>query len=473
LLLNLCSRLVTYHPAVTTLMLWDSRAPKRLIPTFNRYNIVSISVEVGCSFDIQLVKSVANDKSKIKLFLYDNFNWMSRAWEASALHGTISHDQVSALLTVLPIPEGIANPLAQYVATMKQFAESAGTRHCISPDTSFTDIIPSANDVQAFCNNSALYITYILSQDQLPISKTKEYFLPTYDQEQSSTQGYMLVLRHYFQDVLSIPDQQFESETFFFLGDRLTTACDRAAQDQHVVDCSESSADHLSSYTMLSGIMHVCMSMVQVIGKNFWGSSNADSVSLLTLLKALPNHGDINLQKINCYAWLCFLNVILRALVIKATISELNLTSPANLDNSRLPLNQFIQMCKKFAENFVLPSVDRLEADGIKTLHGNTVSLHAVLLMHDIMTMHEMQHAVKHGHPERLQCMLKYWTPMFYAGRGYNYSNECMELLHNLIHDWPKDTALILHCGRVTSPTRQPHHFQHFPQSLLLHNDNL
>ncbi|KAK6993225.1 hypothetical protein R3P38DRAFT_3326484 [Favolaschia claudopus] len=63
------------------------------------------------------------------------------------------------------------------------------------------------------------------------------------------------------------------------------------------------------------------------------------------------------------------------------------------------------------------------------------------------MTMREMCHAVKHGHSERVQRMLKFWTPIFYAGGSYNYANELMELLHNLIHDWPPETAEVLRAG--------------------------
>lgn len=33
---------------------------------------------------------------------------------------------------------------------------------------------------------------------------------------------------------------------------------------------------------------------------------------------------------------------------------------------------------------------------------------------------------------------------MFYAGGGYNYANEAMELLHNLNHDWPDEISPVL-----------------------------
>ncbi|KAJ7642940.1 hypothetical protein B0H17DRAFT_1130126 [Mycena rosella] len=72
-----------------------------------------------------------------------------------------------------------------------------------------------------------------------------------------------------------------------------------------------------------------------------------------------------------------------------------------------------------------------------------------MLLMHDLMKVREMRHAIKHGHPEPMERMLKYWTPMSYAGGSYNYANKSMELLHNLNHDWPSDISLILRGGLV------------------------
>jgi hypothetical protein len=49
--------------------------------------------------------------------------------------------------------------------------------------------------------------------------------------------------------------------------------------------------------------------------------------------------------------------------------------------------------------------------------------------------------------------MLKYWTPMFYAGGSYNYAHECMELLHNYHHDWPWDMANVLLSGMLVNNT--------------------
>jgi hypothetical protein len=102
-----------------------------------------------------------------------------------------------------------------------------------------------------------------------------------------------------------------------------------------------------------------------------------------------------------------------------------------------------------------MPSVDRLEADGVKILQGHTESGHAVLLAHDLMTMRDMRDSIKRGHPMRLRRMLKYWTPMFYAGGGYNYSNELMELLHNIEHDWPRQAAQTIFNGMLVNSIRK------------------
>ncbi|KAJ7629163.1 hypothetical protein DFH06DRAFT_1006324, partial [Mycena polygramma] len=231
---------------------------------------------------------------------------------------------------------------------------------------------------------------------------------------------------------------------FDLLGDLLTTARDCAAPDQRAVDRSEDRIDHLSSFETLSGLMHFVMNMISNIGKNTWGGANKDPVSLLTLLEKLPDRSNINLRKIDFYAWLRFFDVVLQALVLRAAMVLLRVTSPAQLKEQKLSSHVFKVLCSHIVTEFLLPSLDRLEAEDVKTIPGSTQSGNAVLLMHDLMTIREMRHAIKHGHPERMEHMFKYWTPVFYAGGSDNYANESMELLHNLNHDWPEDISPIL-----------------------------
>ncbi|KAK7013388.1 hypothetical protein R3P38DRAFT_2546058 [Favolaschia claudopus] len=470
MLLNLRSRLTSYHPMINSLMLWDIRAPKKLVKVLNRYGfccshpVLNEAITHLTKDSNQLAIRVANDPAKLLLLPYDNFNWMKHAWETSTSHGSVTHDQVSALLVASHLPPGSPPETAQRLADVKRFAETAGKRHQLPPHQSLSEILPSQLDQSVFLRNSMLHIAHILVEGvqdwshhqssipvfadpfALPAEKTEEYFLPTYDQEQSSTRGNMLVMEHYFKDVLAMPATIFEERFGFLLGDRLTTARARAAQDQRALDRSENRLDHLSSFAMLSGVMHICMNMISNLGKNYWGGADADDVSLATLLRLLPNRNEINVRKIDFYAWLRFLDVVLRALVMKAAMSVLGLNSPEKLGQN-ITHDGFLSLCSRISSNFLMPSIDRLEAEGVKTVTGSTRSGHAVLLMHDLMTLREMRHAIKHGHPERMERMLKYWAPMYYAGGGYNYANELMELLHNLNHDWPADISPILRSG--------------------------
>jgi hypothetical protein len=81
----------------------------------------------------------------------------------------------------------------------------------------------------------------------------------------------------------------------------------------------------------------------------------------------------------------------------------LELSSPVQLNQQQLSKNAFSALCSRIVSDFLLTSIDRLEAEGVKTVLGSTESGNAVLLMHDIMTMREMRHAIKHGHPERME----------------------------------------------------------------------
>lgn len=71
-------------------------------------------------------------------------------------------------------------------------------------------------------------------------------------------------------------------------------------------------------------------------------------------------------------------------------MSVFNLNSPDALGQS---MTEEGFMCQITAR-FVMSSLDRLVADGIKTVSANTQSGHAVLLMHDLMTLREMRHAI-------------------------------------------------------------------------------
>ncbi|KAJ7048514.1 hypothetical protein C8F01DRAFT_1190212 [Mycena amicta] len=473
MILNLRSRETNLHAAVNSLMLWDGRVPKRLVQTLNRYGFCTShlyqSKAVGSiSKDaLAIARQAANDPEKLLLLPYDNFNWMGTAWESSATHGNVSHDQVSALLVILQLPNGSPPGEAGRLAGVDNFMQTANNHHILPPDQALEEIMPTATDQRTFSDNAMKHVSDILCDFvpglglhrnelpqffdpcALPEEKSEEYFLPTFDQEQGSTHGNMLVIDHYFQSVLRIPKAVFENRNFFLLGDRLTTARDHAAQDQRAVDRSEDRIDHLSSFAALSGLMHFVMNKIHNIGKNLWGGGNNDAVSLLTLCDKLPNRTNINLRKINFYAWLRFLDVILRALVLRAAMITLGLSDSWQLRQQQLSLSAFKKLCSQIVAEFLLPSIDRLEVEGVKTLPGSTESGNAVLLMHDLMTVQEMRHAIKHGHPERMVHMLKFWTPMFYAGGGYNYSNESMELLHNLKHDWPADISPILRAGML------------------------
>ncbi|KAJ7810639.1 hypothetical protein B0H14DRAFT_3090741 [Mycena olivaceomarginata] len=428
--LNLHSRQTNLHLAINSLLLWDGRVPKRLIQTLNHYvfctyNYQTKAVGSVSKDGVYLARCVANDPTKISLLPYDNFNWVETAWKISAIHGNISHDQVSAILVVLDLPEGSTSADAARLLHVLTFAQTNNTRHNLPPDISLEQILPSSDDRKVFAKNAATHVSHILAEEvenlhvnhnifgdffdlhAITVRKTEEYFLTTYDQEQSSTRGNMLVLDHFFKD------------RFPVLGDRLTTARDRAAQDQWALDRSEHCVDHLASFRLLSGLMHFCLNQLQNLGRNTWGTGAKDAVSLATLLERLPNTGNINLRKIDFYAGAFADNVILRALVLRAAMVLLNVSTLQQLFKHKISADGFKSLCTQIVVQFLLPSIDRLEAEGVKVLPGSTESGNA------------MRHAIQHGLPEWMERMLKYWTPMFYAGGSFNYANEAGMFINN------------------------------------------
>ncbi|KAF8998376.1 hypothetical protein BDQ17DRAFT_1391746 [Cyathus striatus] len=389
--LNMRSIKTNYHQAINSLIFWDNHVPKCLTQMLNQLSICSsypFQIKAVASLSksaSQLAKKAANDPLKIKMLPYDNFNWMSHVWESSTLHKSKTHDEVSALLVILPTPLG---GHASKVTSVKSFKKDS--RHTIDVQTAFNDIIPSRN---------------------------------------------MVVLEHYFGKVLGIHKKTFE-ETMFT-----------------VLDLSPDVFDHLSSIHTVCGLMHYEMNFISAIAGNYWGSSgNTDAISLSTLHKLFPNQIEINPCKINYYAWLRFLNVILQALVLKAAIHVTNTSDLNGLASYiQLDTNHLSKIATVIVEDFC-NSPDCLEGMEVKTLLGGTVNGHTVLLFHDILTLREMHDAVKQGHPTRVLHIIKFWMPMFYAAGCYNYSNECMEMLHNIIHDWPTPYADIAFKGMFFNP---------------------
>jgi hypothetical protein len=382
MLLNLRSRETNLHLAMNSLLLWDGGVAKRVVQTLNHYafctsyNYQSKAVGTISNDRTYLARCVANNPTKMSLLPYDNFNWVEKAWETSAAHGNLSHDQVSAILVVLDLPAGTSPTEATRLSHISNFDQTDRTRHLLPPDVSLEQILPSSEDQNVFLRHATIHVSHILTEEmdifsgyhnvlgvffdphELPAKKTEEYFLPTYDQEQTSTRGNMLVIEHYFKKILKIPNEVLEDKNFFLLGDRLTTARDRAAQDQRAVDRSEHRVDHLASFSLLSGLTHVVLNQVHNIGKNTWGGGVKDAVSLATLLEKLPNTGNINLRKIHFYAWLRFLDVVLRALVLRAAMVLLNDTTLEQFHRHNISADGFKSLCTRIVTEFLLPSVD-------------------------------------------------------------------------------------------------------------------
>ena len=138
MLLNARSRLFNYHQAMTAMLLWDHKVPKRLVQTLSRLSITSSyafqcrAVQAVALDEVRLARIAAADDRKVRSCLRTcYFNWVSRTFEPSAEHGNVTHDEVSALLIVLRLPDGPGALTASEYASVQRFEETAGARHRI------------------------------------------------------------------------------------------------------------------------------------------------------------------------------------------------------------------------------------------------------------------------------------------------------------------------------------------------------
>ncbi|KAJ7697846.1 hypothetical protein B0H17DRAFT_1130125 [Mycena rosella] len=277
MILNLRSRETNLHGAMNTLILWDGCVPKQLVQTLNHYGSCTSylyqtkAVGTISKDGVRPAKCAANNPENLLLLPYDNFNWMQTAYKTSAIHGNVSHDQ----LDVLPVLRTLnKQPQPSPSSSRSSIGGNPPTHLDQQTDNAIKHVGKIlADELAAFLSHRNDLIDFF-DPHALPITKTEEYFLPTYDQEQSSTRGNMLVIDHYYPGpVLRIPKHIFEARYSLLFGDRLTTAWDRAAQDQRAVDRSEH--------------------RIQNLGKDAWGGGSRGAVSLLTLLEKLPNRSNM------------------------------------------------------------------------------------------------------------------------------------------------------------------------------------
>lgn len=152
---------------------------------------------------------------------------------------------------------------AAVIADVARF-EAQKSRHTSHPDSSLRGILPTKEDSAAFRQSSIIRVAGCLCEafEQLakfkgdipavtdpkaiPPHITEQYYLPTLDQEQGTVRGNMEVLDEYLFKVLRIPKARLEREMIGVIGDRLTMARDRSAQEQRQLDRSTLRADRFS-----------------------------------------------------------------------------------------------------------------------------------------------------------------------------------------------------------------------------------
>jgi hypothetical protein len=177
MLLNLGNRVLNYHGAINSLMLWDFQTPQRVVQMLNR-----IGFSQSPSYQARAVAALSRsalirscerirDPSAILQVGYDNLNWYKRAWEASSTHGSKQHDMVSAILYCVQLPAGIQSPTLD-IMSIAHFMETENTRHTVLPRHSLRDISPSKEDACIFCKHAAIHIGQILCDT---VSGFKQY----------------------------------------------------------------------------------------------------------------------------------------------------------------------------------------------------------------------------------------------------------------------------------------------------------
>ncbi|KIO25434.1 hypothetical protein M407DRAFT_75768 [Tulasnella calospora MUT 4182] len=297
---------------------------------------------------------------------------------------------------------------------------------------------------------------------------TRQFYLPTLDQEQGTVKGNMEVLEEYLFRILNIPHKSFEKRLVAVLGDRLTTARDRSAQAYRSLDRSESRGERFASLVLLPGLMHTRLAFIELLNRQLWHTGKAserDPTDLGVLHQLLDHRTRVKHGKIEFYAWLRFLEAIFSGMAISAVGALLpNCTSVEDLSNTlgaRIKTREDLEkLAMDAVDRYLMPSVDRLEATDVKTVEGDSVVGHAVITFQLLALLQNLTHSIKYGHITRILDSLKFMYPIFYAGGSYNYSAEIGEFLHNVTHDWPKQSVDTLVGALLVNTTGRPDGFK-------------
>jgi hypothetical protein len=177
MVLNMRSRETNLHAAINSLVLWDGNVPRRVIQILNRFAFCAShkyqqkAIRNISKDAVQLARKTANDPENLIVLPNDNFNWVGKAWETSATHSSVTHDQVSALLVVLDIPSGMN---AASLASVDSFNLTLGNRHKIPAEQSLEEILPTAGDQHIFENNAVIHVAHILAEEGNPCQRIME-----------------------------------------------------------------------------------------------------------------------------------------------------------------------------------------------------------------------------------------------------------------------------------------------------------
>lgn len=212
--------------------------------------------------------------------------------------------------------------------------------------------------------------------------------------------------------------------------------------------------------------MHSRLALIELINRFLWheAEDGHDPTDLRHLHQLLPHRAQVVHRKIDFYAWIRFLDVVFAAMVNAAGAAVSGCTTLAEL-SSYIDIHirswtHLEELAANLVDSFLVTSVNRAETERVKTVKGDSVVGHAMITFQLINLLSELTSSVKLGHPTRLLGCLKLTYPIFYAGGSYNYASEIGELLHNVTHDWPPDSAEILVSSLLVNTTGRPDGFK-------------
>ncbi|KAF9088823.1 hypothetical protein BGX27_002624 [Mortierella sp. AM989] len=281
--------------------------------------------------------------------------------------------------------------------------------------------------LKKYCDNSNRYTNLAPAINELPVSKTTTFPLPTLKIDESKVEGNMEILKTVMEDTLQLPENWFkDGKQVIVSGDHMTITRLRTLKLQR--QGQPKPYDRLDWIFPLMQLFHLQMLLVKTIVCNYYGRDDKYPGSI-RFNNDILERKRISYDKQDFYTAVEFLLHSFEALVLRLWEIEFGCRGITQLKETLESFDDatLIDRINSGAENITRKCHDELPNQNSKA------SVNAAYFLKDMALLLELFGAIRSGDIGRIEEALKWLTVMFQAGHAKNYAYELLHV-HCALH---------------------------------------